>query len=143
MYYNLNLTLSYRRNNDLYSINEVEKMYGLKASTLRFYEKEGILPKINRDSGGRRKYTEQELEWIQLVLALRSTGMTIEELKEYMGLIRKGSETLEERRELLLKHKANVEERMAETLAHLEKINKKVAIYDITIHQKNGGTFLM
>ncbi|MCM3186977.1 MerR family transcriptional regulator [Priestia megaterium] len=102
----------------MYSINEVEKMYGLKASTLRFYEKEGILPKINRDSGGRRKYTEQELDWIQLVLALRSTGMTIGELKEYMDLIRKGHETLEERREMLLKYKANVETRMAETFTH-------------------------
>lgn len=127
----------------MYSIQEVEKMYGLPASTLRFYERKGILPKINRDEGGRRKYTEGELEWLQLVLALRNTGMSIEEIKDYIALINEGDDTLEDRRDVLLKHKEGVEKDMAQTFSYLEKINRKVAIYDAMIHKKNGGKFLI
>ncbi|MQR88060.1 MerR family transcriptional regulator [Bacillus megaterium] len=127
----------------MYSIKEVEKMYGLPASTLRFYERKGILPKINRDGGGRRKYTEQELQWLQLVMALRNTGMSIDEIKDYVALIHEGEDTLEQRRSVLLKHKEGVEKDMAQTFSYLEKINRKVAIYDAMIHKKNGGDILI
>lgn len=127
----------------MYSINEVEKMYGLPASTLRFYERKGILPQINRDDGGRRKYTEQELEWLQLVIALRSTGMGIDEIKNYVALVRNEDVTMEERRNFLVKHKECVEKQMAETFSNLEKINRKVAIYDAMIHKRDGGKFLI
>lgn len=127
----------------MYSIHEVEKMFGLPASTLRFYEKKGILPQINRDAGGRRKYTQPELDWLQLVVALRSTGMTIDEIKAYMALIQDPAVSLEERREFLYAHKQSVESKMAQTFKNLEKINRKVAIYDAMIHQRDGGKFLI
>mgnify|MGYP000846235965 FL=1 len=127
----------------MYSINEVEKMFGLPASTLRFYEKKGLLPQINRDTGGRRKYTQPELEWLQLVIALRNTGMTIDEIKAYVVLIQDESITLEERRAFLFAHKQSVEAKMAQMFSNLEKINRKVAIYDAMIHERDGGKFLI
>ncbi|RVT56175.1 MerR family transcriptional regulator [Niallia taxi] len=127
----------------MYSIKEVESMYGLPSSTLRYYEKEGILPKIHRDNGGRRKYTEEELEWLQLVIALRDTGMSMEEIKRYVDLVKQGDKTLEVRRSILLTHKESVEKKMDQTLKHLEKINRKMAIYDVMVRGKNPKDFLI
>lgn len=114
-------------------------MYGIPASTLRYYEKKGLLPKINRDEGGRRKYTDQELERLQLVLALRNTGMSIDEIKNFVVLIKIGDDTLEERLNILLRQKDIIEKDMAQKFRYLEKINKKMAIYEARILKKNGG----
>lgn len=120
-----------------YTINDVKKMYGISASTLRFYEKEGILPKINRDRSGRRVYEEKELEWLQLVIALKDTGMALETIKEYIAMVYEGDKTLDERRKILLEHKQSVEKKLTLTLEHLEKINKKITVYDVLVLKKN------
>lgn len=127
----------------MHTIKDVETMYGLPASTLRFYEKEGILPKIQRDGGGRRQYSEEELEWLQLVIALKNTGMSMDEIKRYVELLKQGDKTLENRRNMLLTHKEEVEKKMTQTLAHLEKINRKMAIYDVLVGRKNNKDFLI
>jgi len=120
----------------MFTIKEVQEKFGLPASTLRFYEKEGILPPIGRDSGGRRSYSELELEWLQLVVALRDTGMTMDHIKNYVELVKQGDETLHQRRQILLEHKQDVERKMNQTLEHLEKINRKMAVYDLLAHGK-------
>jgi len=121
----------------LYTINEVKKIYDISASTLRFYEKEGILPKINRDSSGRRVYEEKELEWLQLIIALKDTGMTLETIKAYIEMANEGDKTLEERRRILLEHKQSVEKKLTLTLEHLEKINRKITVYDVLVLKKS------
>ncbi|MFJ7978323.1 MerR family transcriptional regulator [Peribacillus sp. NPDC096379] len=120
----------------MYTINEVEKMYDIPSSTLRFYEKEGILPKINRNSNGRRIYKEEELEWLELVMALKDTGMALETIKEYLAMSHEGDETLEQRRSILLEHKQSVERQLAITLKHFEKINRKITLYDVLVLKK-------
>jgi DNA-binding transcriptional MerR regulator len=127
----------------MYTIKEVETKYGLPASTLRFYEKEGILPKIQRTDGGRRQYSEEELDWLQLVIALKDTGMSMDEIKQYVELVKQGDATLEKRRSFLLAHKEKVERKMSLTLMHLEKINRKMAIYDVLVRGKNPKDFLI
>ncbi|WP_138753563.1 MerR family transcriptional regulator [Paenibacillus sinopodophylli] len=119
-----------------YSISEIEEITGLTASTLRYYEQEGILPNVNRNSRGRREYTDEVLNWLELVVALKDTGMSIEEIKDYTTLIRQGDETLNARRNFLSEHKVKVEKRVAQTQFHLEKIIRKIAIYDILMHKK-------
>lgn len=127
----------------MYTIKEVENKYGLPASTLRFYEKEGILPQIQRTDGGRRQYSEEELDWLQLVIALKDTGMSMDEIKRYVELVKQGDSTLEKRRSFLLSHKKTVEKKMNQTLSHLEKINRKMAIYDVMVRGKNDKDFLI
>lgn len=121
----------------MHRINEVKKMFNISTSTLRFYEKEGILPKINRDKNGRRIYDDSELEWLQLVIALKDTGMALEQIKEYLTMAYQGDETLEERRKILLEHRQSVEEKLSLTLNHLEKINKKIILYDVLVLKKD------
>lgn len=121
----------------MYSIHDVEKMYDIPSSTLRFYEKEGILPRIDRSSNGRRIYKAEELEWLELVMALKDTGMALDTIKDYLSMYYSGDKTLEQRRRTLTDHKQHVENQLAMTLKHLEKINRKITLYDLLILKKN------
>ncbi|MGO4532370.1 MerR family transcriptional regulator [Paenibacillus sp. 2TAF8] len=120
----------------MYSISEIEKITGLRPSTLRYYEQEGILPHVERNASGRREYSEEVLEWLELVIALKDTGMSIEDIKAYTELIRQGDPSLDARKQFLLMHKTKVERTVAQTQFHLEKIIRKIAIYDVLMHKK-------
>ncbi|OKP83958.1 MULTISPECIES: MerR family transcriptional regulator [Paenibacillus] len=122
----------------MFSINEIVKITGLPASTLRYYEEVGILPVVNRNSGGRREYSEEILEWLELIIALKNTGMTIEEIKAYTDLILQGDETLDARKNFLSAHKMKVEKSVLQTQLHLEKIIRKIAIYDILMYKQTS-----
>ncbi|GIO14919.1 hypothetical protein J19TS2_44740 [Cohnella xylanilytica] len=125
----------------MYTINEVRKMFDISTSTLRFYESEGILPKVGRDSNGRRVYDESQIEWLNLLVALKDTGMPLEQIREYLQMAYEGDSTLEQRREVLLEHKQSVEAKLALTLTHLEKINNKIILYDVLVLKKDPQKF--
>lgn len=125
----------------MYTINEVKKMFDISASTLRFYESEGILPEISRDENGRRVYNDSQIEWLNLLVALKDTGMPLEKIKEYLQMAYEGDETLEPRRQILLEHKQSVEQKLALTLNHLEKINNKIILYDVLVLKKDPQKF--
>lgn len=120
----------------MYSISEIEKISGIRASTLRYYEQEGILPNIQRNASGRREYTEEVLEWLELVVALKDTGMSIEDIKAYTELILQGDVSLDARKSFLLAHKVKVECSVTQTQFHLDKINRKIALYDVLMYKK-------
>ncbi|WP_456265698.1 MULTISPECIES: MerR family transcriptional regulator [unclassified Bacillus (in: firmicutes)] len=122
----------------MYSITEIAKITGLSTSTLRYYEQIGILPGVTRNELGRRVYDERILEWIELILALKDTGMSIENIKQYTDLVLLGDSTLNERRDLLLQHKKEVERKIISSQLNLEKIIRKVALYDILMYQENN-----
>jgi DNA-binding transcriptional MerR regulator len=124
----------------MYSINEIVKVTGIPASTLRYYEQEGILPEVTRNINGRREYNEKALEWLELVVALKDTGMSIEEIKTYTKLILQGKETLVARRKFLSVHKNNVEKSLAKTQYHLEKVIRKIALYDVLLYKKESDS---
>lgn len=113
-----------------YSMKEMSKKTGLSAPTLRYYEKEGILPFVERDENGKRLYNDTNIEWIRFILALRSTGMPLAEIKRYVELYKQGESTIKERKNMMLQHKEAVEEEMAKTFKYLEQINYKLALYD-------------
>ncbi|WP_285766951.1 MerR family transcriptional regulator [Peribacillus sp. SI8-4] len=128
----------------MYTINEVVKITGVPASTLRYYEQEGILPKVNRNTSGRREFDDNLLEWIEFVKALKDTGMTIEDIKAYTNLVLQGDDTVDARRVFLSEHKHKVEKSLALTQHHLEKVIRKIAIYDVLMHKKksSANTFI-
>lgn len=109
----------------MYSIKEVEIRSGLPASTLRYYEKEGILPDVGRDEGGRRVYTEKQMDWIRFLMAMKDTGMTIEEIKAYLELNVKGEATIQERRDFLVAHKRKWKNRWPKRSAIWRKLFKR------------------
>ncbi|MGG4142528.1 MerR family transcriptional regulator [Paenibacillus algorifonticola] len=121
----------------MYSISEVQHLLGLSASTLRYYEKEGLIPDIKRTEGGKRIYTEDQIGWLRFIIALKETGMTIDKIKAYLDMNVRGEETLAERREFLAQHKARIENNLAQTLLHLERINQKISYYDAVVLGKS------
>lgn len=113
-----------------YSIKEVSNELGFSAHTLRYYEKEGIIPYIDRDESGNRVYRDYIFEWLHMVKCLKETGMTIKDLKHFANLSMGGDNTVPERKQILYDHKHKLEEQLQQTLKHLEKINGKINYYE-------------
>jgi DNA-binding transcriptional MerR regulator len=109
-----------------YSIKQVSEKTDLKAYVLRYYEKEGLLPFINRSKSGFRRYSEDDLEWLGLICCLKNTGMSIKQIKDFVELSMKGKDTLKERCEMLIQHKINVETQIEEMQKHLQKVSWKI-----------------
>jgi DNA-binding transcriptional MerR regulator len=113
-----------------YSMKEITALTNQSASAIRYYEKEEILPFIERDENGVRRYTENNLEWLHFILALRSTNMPISEIKTYVLLYKQGDSTIRERRTLLNNHKTKVEREVKRQQNYLKRISKKITLYD-------------
>ena len=113
-----------------YSIAEVAEKTNLTAHTLRYYEKEGLLPFVDRSDSGNRDFKTKDLEWLELICCLKNTGMPIKKIKEYIGLCLKGDDTIDVRRQIFIKHREDVIEQIAELNKNLDKINGKINYYD-------------
>lgn len=112
------------------SIARAAELTGLSPDTLRYYERDGLLlSAVQRSSTGHRRYSPDDLRWIELITRLRGTGMPIRDVRRYAALVRAGAGTEGERLELLRAHRQQVLEQLAEVTAHLGAIDKKIDIY--------------
>lgn len=111
------------------SVGEAAARVGLTTHTLRWYEQEGLVAPVGRDSAGRRRYTEADLGWLELLTKLRRTGMPVREMRRYAQLAREGDRTLPERLRLFEEHRERVLARMAELQRDLDVINYKLEVY--------------
>jgi DNA-binding transcriptional MerR regulator len=94
------------------TINEVSKKFDLSQDTLRYYERIGLIPSVNRNKGGIRDYTEEDCRWIEFIKCMRSAGLPIEVLIEYVGLFQQGDATINARKELLIEQRKQLMARM-------------------------------
>lgn len=113
-----------------YTIREASEALGFSTHTLRYYEKEGIIPFVERDDSGNRIYQDHAFEWLHLVKCLKETGMSIKDLKHFADLSMGGDQTVEERKAILYTHRENLERELEQTLKHLKKINGKIDYYE-------------
>jgi|LGOV01.1.fsa_nt_gb DNA-binding transcriptional MerR regulator len=113
-----------------YKIKDVVLKTGVTAHTLRYYEKEGILPPINRDDAGRRVYSDENLVWLDIVTCLKKTKMPVADIKEIVRLSIQGDETIEVRKMLLEDHRKKMEQQMIDLQDSIIKIDKKIAFYN-------------
>ena len=111
------------------TIQEVSEATGLSAHTLRYYERIGLIHPIEREENTRRLYTEEDLGWIDFLLKLRATGMSIKDMQKYAELQRQGDVTLPDRVEMLKSLQSKVETRMSELNEHLKLVCYKIEIY--------------
>lgn len=112
------------------TIDEVSKKVNLSADTLRYYERIGLIPEVNRTESGIRNYTEEDLGWIEFSKCMRNAGMSIEALIEYIKLYKKGDATLEARKQLLISQKDVIKERLEEIQNTFDRINYKIKNYE-------------
>jgi DNA-binding transcriptional MerR regulator len=113
------------------SIGQVAERTGLSVHALRFYEREGILPNpVRRGPGGRRVYSEDDLEWLDLCIMLRSSGMPLPAIRQYTDLVRQGPGNEEERLSLLRQHQDNVTAQINQLNDCLDVISYKISGYE-------------
>ena len=111
-------------------ISEAATLCGLTADTIRFYERSGLLPPIHRGPDGRRRFSQENIDWLTLLASLRSTGMPLSKMRQFAALYRAGDQTVPQRRQILLDHsdqliqRRNALDRCEELLAH------KLKLYD-------------
>lgn len=121
---------------DRLTIQEVSQATGLSTHALRYYERIGLIHPIEREENTRRLYTEDDIGWIDFLLKLRATGMSIKEMQKYAELQRQGDVTLPERVEMLKSLRDKVEARMSELNEHLKLICYKIEFYGQMITEK-------
>ncbi len=114
---------------DNYTISEVVAFTGLTAHTLRWYERIGLMPHIGRSHTGQRRYSNRDLDWLDLVGKLRLTGMPVADMVRYAELVREGDHTYGERRELLESTRRDVLARIAELQDTLAVLDRKISFY--------------
>lgn len=112
-----------------YTIKQAAEKTGLKEHVLRYYEKEGLLPSVQRSQSGMRRYSQDDLEWLGLICCLKNTGMSIKQIRDFVHLSLQGEHTLNARCEMLKDHKRQVEREMRETQKHLEKVAHKIEYF--------------
>ncbi|MBR3504674.1 MAG: MerR family transcriptional regulator [Clostridia bacterium] len=113
-----------------YTIKEVAERTNISAHVLRYYEKEGVLPRIDRSQGGSRRYTDEDLDLLGLITCLKNTGMPLKDIRTFVQLREEGPVTLAQRRDILKAQQQNVLERLEEMRMNYEKVTKKLAYYD-------------
>ena len=121
---------------DRLTIQEVAQATGLSTFTLRYYERVGLIHSINREQNTHRRYTADDVSWIDFLMKLRATGMSIKDMQKYAELQRQGEATLPERVEMLKSLRDKVEAHMEELNEHLKLIYYKIEIYGQVIAEK-------
>lgn len=112
------------------TIAEVAKKYGLTADTLRYYERVGLLPDVRRTPGGVRDYSEEDCRWVEYIKCMRSAGISVETLIEYVKLFHQGAETIAARKKLLLEQRELIVARINELNDVLAKLDWKLDGYE-------------
>ena len=113
-------------------IGEIANKTNLPASTLRYYEKRGLL-KVDRDKNGRRYYKESDIEWIKFIRRLKETGMLIKDIQHYSELRYVGSITMPERLQILQLHRNYVLEQQLKWTEYLQNLDEKIEFYQQSI----------
>ena len=112
------------------TIAEVANKYGLTPDTLRYYERVGLVPAVKRSAGGIRNYSESDCRWVEYIRCMRSAGVSIETLAEYVKLFQQGAATIPARKQLLLEQRKQIAERIDELNAVLNRLDWKLDGYE-------------
>ncbi|MGN1108250.1 MAG: MerR family transcriptional regulator [Oscillospiraceae bacterium] len=112
------------------TIKEVSEKYGVSQDTLRYYERVGMIPEVSRTAGGIRNYTQEDLGWLELALCMRSAGLPVNVLVEYLKLYRQGDETIPQRLELLTAQRKELLEMKSRIEQTLSRLDYKISVYE-------------
>jgi DNA-binding transcriptional MerR regulator len=114
------------------TIGEISEQTNLPESTLRYYEKKGLI-KVSRDKNGRRDYEESDIEWIKFIRRLKETGMLLKDIQKYSDLRYRGNSTMTERLNMLQVHRQFVLEQRIKWDEYLQNLDSKILFYKHSI----------
>lgn len=115
-----------------YSIGEISEILNIPISTLRYYDKEGLLPLVNRTSGNIRIFDDTDLECLKMIECLKSTGMPLKDIKQFFEWCEEGDSTIDQRYNLFIHQKEKTEKQIALLQDALDRINYKCEFYRIS-----------
>ncbi len=111
-------------------IAEVSEQYGISPDTLRYYERIGLIQSVSRNANGIRDYREVDIRRVEFIKCMRSAGLPIEVLIEYVGLVQQGDETIEARKEILKEQREHLAAKVKEMRATLDLLDHKIEVYE-------------
>ncbi len=114
----------------MYSAKETAKITGLSTATLRYYEKEKLLPQIARNNQKYRQYTDEDIEWIKMIQCMRMANIPIHSIKDYVSLLIQGGETLEQRFDMVQSHMEDIKKQMICLQNAFDLTHKKLLFYE-------------
>lgn len=112
-----------------YTISEVAEKMGVSVHTLRFYDKEGLLPDVERVNG-RRVFKDKDFGWLRVLNCLKNTGMPLKDIKRYLELCKKGDESLQERMDIMLAQKESIESQIKFLQLNMKELEYKIWYYE-------------
>lgn len=124
-----------------YSIKEMSQITGLSIPTLRFYDKEGLFPNLERKSSNYRIFTDNELEVVKIIECFKKTGLSLNEIKHYMELVKKGPETFTERLKMMQRQLNLLLQERDELEKSIKLVKRKIAYYEEAIKSGNTPVF--
>ncbi len=124
------------------TIAEVSKEYNLTPDTIRYYEKEGLIPRVPRNKSGIRDFDENSCRWIEFIKCMRNAGLSIEVLSKYVKLMGEGPKTASERKKLLEDQRDILLKKQKDINETIDRINHKIQIYDDIVKGKREDYIL-
>ena len=115
------------------TIKEVCEKFDIKPDTLRYYELVGVIPEVHRTKGGIRDFTDEDVAWVENAICMRSAGVPVEMLIEYVRLYQEGDGTFQARRDVLEEARQEVQKNIEKYQATLDRLNFKISRYDVAI----------
>lgn len=120
-------------------IAEVSEKYGLSADTLRYYERVGLLPSVTRTESGIREFSEVDIKRVEFIKCMRSAGLPVEVLTEYIALVQQGDSTIVARKAILSEQRELLQARMREMQKTLDLLNYKIDVYESKLLELERG----
>lgn len=121
-----------------YSIGEMAKLIGVAPSALRYYDKQGLLPFVERSEGGIRIFKESDYEWLRLIECLKRTGMQLKDIRRFVAMAMEGDTTIDSRLEMIVKQREAVQQQIADLQQTLSVLDYKKWYYETA--KKHGST---
>jgi DNA-binding transcriptional MerR regulator len=115
------------------TIKEVCEKFDITPDTLRYYERVGVIPEVHRTKGGIRDFTDEDVAWVENAICMRSAGVPVEMLIEYVRLYQEGDGTFQARRDVLEEARQEVQKNIEKYQATLDRLNFKISRYDVAI----------
>ena len=115
------------------TIKEVCEKYDITPDTLRYYERVGVIPEVSRTKGGIRDFSEEDIKWVENAICMRSAGIPVEMLIEYVRLFKEGDETIQARRDILAEAREEIQKQLDKYQATMDRLNYKISRYDEAI----------
>ena len=117
-------------------ISEVSEQCGISIDTLRYYERIGLIPPVNRNESGIRDYSELDVRRVEFIKCMRRAGLPIEVLTEYYGLVQQGDQTMEARKAILINQREQLVAKMAELQKTIDLVDHKLEVYEYMLLEK-------